>query len=107
MHVGVWVQGTKESLPGIDQWVRARNLDAVVWTALPAKSGGVEQMPNEDGVVEYLRELKGIQRNNAEQYVRLTPRQVDTEYRRRIEADLGWTPSEPKPEKIRAVKMKM
>ena len=106
-HVGLWVQGTTESLPGIDQWARARDLDAVVWTALPAKFGGVEQMPNEDDVIEYLRGLRGVQRDNAERYVRRTPRQVDTEYRRRIEADLGRTPSEPEPEKDRAVKMKM
>lgn len=79
-HLGLWVQGAAESLPGIGQWTRARNLDSVVWTALPAKFGGVEPMPNGDDVIEYLRELKGVQRDNAERYVRRTPRQVDTPY---------------------------
>ena len=96
-HVGLWVQGNTTSLPGIEKWARARDLGAVVWTALPAKFDGVEQMPNEDDIIEYLRDLKGARRDNAERYVRRTPRQIDTEYRRRIEADLGWAPSEAVP----------
>ncbi|MDD9981595.1 MAG: hypothetical protein OXU81_09595 [Gammaproteobacteria bacterium] len=96
-HVGMWVPGTTESLAGIERWARGRDLDAVVWTALPAKFAGEEQMPSEDNVIGYLRELRGAQRENAERYVRRTPRQIDTAYRRRIEAELDWTPNEAAP----------
>ena len=91
-HVGQWPQGTTESIPGIEQWARARDLDAVVWTALPACFDGVERTPCEKEVIAYLQGLRGTKRDEAERYVRRAPRQIDTAYRRGIEAALHWLP---------------
>lgn len=91
-HVGQWPRGATEPIPGIEEWAIARGLDAVVWTALPAKFGGVERTPRMEEVITYLRNLRGTERDAAEEYVRRTPQQVDTEYRRGIEAALQWLP---------------
>ena len=49
-------------------------------------------VPTPDQAVEHLRSLPHEQRRNAERYVRMTPRQVDTPYRRRFELEFGWSP---------------
>jgi hypothetical protein len=70
-------------------------LDAAVWTNLRSKFDGKDGAPSDIGIIlNYLRRLEGRARDNAERYVRLAPRQIDTAYRRRIEAELGWTPLE-------------
>jgi len=46
-----------------------------------------------DEVVSFLRNLPQEKQRNAEEYIRKTPRQIDTEYRRRIEAEWNWTPT--------------
>ena len=92
-HVGRWPNGTTDAITGIEEWAHARDLDGVIWTALPAKFSGTERMPTEDEVVIHLRGLRGTQRDNAERYFRRAPRQIDTAYRRRIEAELGWVPT--------------
>lgn len=83
----------------VRQWAQGHGLDAIIWTALQPKWWKSGKGKPEDGVppssseevVEYLRKLKGAKRDQAECYVRRAPRQVDTEYRRAIEAALGWT----------------
>lgn len=92
-HIGIWQTGDKPptSIPAISNWSINRGIDAVVWTALPPKFDGKDRIPSAEEVVSYLRGLRGVQRDNAERYVRLTPRQIDTPYRRSIEAELGWT----------------
>ncbi len=75
-------------------WAKARGIHGVVWTALPAKFADAERTPTEDEVVRYLGQLTGTKRANAERYVRQAPRQVDTPYRRRIEAVLQWVPAD-------------
>lgn len=95
--VGVWRSDgpcTDGCSTVVDGWGHAKCLDAVVWTALPAKfAGEVGRMPTEREVIEHLRGLQGPDRNNAEKYVRMAPKQIRTAYRRAVEEALAWTPS--------------
>jgi hypothetical protein len=80
-------------LPEIAAWLARRNLDAAVWTALPAKFAGAGgRVPTGSEVVDFLAGLQGDTRAAAEYYLRRTPPHIDTRYRRLIEAHLGWRP---------------
>lgn len=93
IHVGSWPSGTTTPIGGLEDWARARRLDAVVWTALPPRLETAEGcLPTETEVIDYVRGLTGSTRTVTEQYVRRTPRQIDTPFRRRIEAEFNWTP---------------
>lgn len=95
--IGDWSANQQAPLgiPTITDWAKAHGVDAVVWTALPPKLGGKDfaacNPPSEDQILSYLAGLRGATRDDAERYIRLAPRQIDTPYRRRIEADLGWS----------------
>ncbi|MGD1082184.1 MAG: hypothetical protein ABR881_28030 [Candidatus Sulfotelmatobacter sp.] len=91
--IGAWQRGeaAPANIPDLPKWADAHGLDAAIWTALPPKFGDREVSPTVDQVIEHLRGLKGTARDNAKQYVERAPRQIDTEYRRRIEAVFGWT----------------
>jgi len=95
-HIGRWSRG-KESppeIPLLSKWARARNIDSVIWTGLPpGLKGGTKGQPDVGDVLRHLRSLSGTARDNAEQYIRRAPRQIDTAYRRRIEAELQWLPT--------------
>lgn len=92
-HIHSWSTGKRSPalIPGLSRWANARGVRHVVWTALPPTWNGIERTPTPDEVVEYLRTLTGATRDNAERYIRSTPRQIDTTYRRRIETALRWT----------------
>jgi hypothetical protein len=91
--IGAWQHGEPAPaiIPGLERWADAHGLDAAIWTALGPKLDNREASPSADQVVQYLRGLTGTTRDNAKQYIERAPRQIDTEYRRRIEAALGWT----------------
>ena len=94
-RIGAWpLRG--EPLPelvlDLPAWARERDIDGVVWTALPSKFGNEERTPTGEEVVHYFAGLSGSVREGAEEYVRKTPRQIDTPYRQMIEAALGWEP---------------
>jgi hypothetical protein len=94
-HIAVWSTGDqKDSDPAsITAWARGLSVDAAIWTALPPRFDGQDgRVPTPDQAVAYLRQLPHEQRRHAERYVRRTPRQVDTPYRRRFELEFGWTP---------------
>jgi hypothetical protein len=42
-------------------------------------------------VVTQFKNLRKVCGSHAEEYIRRTPRQIDTECRRQIEAELNWT----------------
>jgi len=91
--IGSWSQGHPEvpEIAGLAAWAVARGIGHVVWTNLPTKFAGTAgRVPTEAEVVQHLADLKGPARDVAEQYIRRAPRQVDTAYRRAIEAKLGW-----------------
>ena len=93
--IGSWARrdGDPPPLQGLDEWAFARNIDGLVWTALPPKFENEKgRLPSEDEVIAYLRGLRGAKRDRAERYIRRAPRQVDTAYRRRIEAEFTWVP---------------
>lgn len=97
-HIGSWSKGhdTPESIQNLPQWAESPGIDAVIWTNLPSKFQGKNgQIPTCDQVISYLAGLTGAVREAAERYIRWTPRQVDTHYRRNIEAALQWTPLDP------------
>jgi hypothetical protein len=77
----------------IADWMRGKRIDAVVWTALPAKFAGVSgRAPSAEEAVAWLDGLRGAARAKAEDYICRTPAHIDTPYRRLIAARLGWRP---------------
>ncbi len=76
----------------IGRWAEALGLEAVVWTNLPPKFNKKVEAPASDEVIAHIAGLAHEKRKHAERYIRMTPRQIDTDYRRIIEAKLGWTP---------------
>jgi len=93
-HIAAWSKENEDSCPAsISAWARGLRIDAAVWTALPPRFAGEDaRVPTADDAVAYLRQLPHEQRQHAERYIRMTPRQVDTPYRRRFELEFGWTP---------------
>jgi hypothetical protein len=92
--VGCWNLGNNVPSPmgKLGEWAKARGITTVIWTALPEKFGGKLRSPSEEEVLNYLKSLRGGVKDLAEEYIRRAPRQIDTKYRRSIEAELGWTP---------------
>jgi hypothetical protein len=94
-HIRAWSKGETAPVLVLDlpRWAESRGIDSVVWTRLPPKFNNENRRaPTVDEVVSHLSSLTGETRDNAERYIRFAPRQIDTPYRRRIEATLQWTP---------------
>lgn len=80
----------------IKNWIQTTDFDGVIWTNLPEKW----EISNEKKVliktidpnerIEYLQNLKHPQSALAEEYIRNTPKQITTKYRKLISEVLGW-----------------
>lgn len=91
--VGTWsAGGGTAALHGIDEWATAKGFVHVVWTALKPKIDGAFRTPSVAEVLHHLARLEDSDRDRAEEYVRMTPRQIITPYRAANEEALGWTP---------------
>jgi hypothetical protein len=93
-YIGLWsVDKPKpEDNPTIIHWANNMGLDAVVWTALPPKFKSKDGViPSTEEVIRHLKGLPAEKKRNAELYVRKAPIQIDTDYRRYIESEMGWT----------------
>jgi hypothetical protein len=76
----------------IKNWAIGLKLDAVIWTTLPSKFNNLEgHVPTIDEAISYLRSVDINTWETAQEYVRRTPKQIDTEFRRRFEGEFGWT----------------
>jgi cation transport regulator ChaC len=75
----------------LPRWAESHSVDAVIWTALKSRFCDQDTSPSVEQVIRYLQGLTGTARDHAERYIRCAPRQIDTEYRRQIEAALGWS----------------
>lgn len=93
-HIGVWNKGdpTPACMLDLASWAEARSVTRVIWTKLPRKYNDLEEPASAEQISTYLAALTGRLREDAERYIRCAPGQIDTAYRRRIEAALGWTP---------------
>lgn len=94
-RIGGWSLGQQSpgEIYSLATWAESQGIEHVLWTALPPKFDEEDnRIPSAEDVVSYLRALDGSIRDKAEAYVRHAPRQIDTDYRRRIEAELGWMP---------------
>ncbi|KTC41367.1 hypothetical protein AO269_22665 [Pseudomonas putida] len=81
----------REQIPLIARWAQAKEVDAVIWTALPPRFAGIEaRVPSVDNVIGYLTGLTGEVREHAREYIERLPQQIDTPYREAIENSLGW-----------------
>ncbi|WP_298402282.1 hypothetical protein [uncultured Chloroflexus sp.] len=87
-RIGSWRHGeaAPAAIPELPDWAQARNLDAVIWTALNPTFTHVDE------IIEHLNNLSGEKKERAEQYIRCAPSQIKTAYRRQIEHIFGWTP---------------
>jgi len=92
--IGRWPDTANDNpiCAAIAKWAQATQIDAAVWTNLSAKFQGKKVEPSVDEVIQYLDNLPHEKRHVAEEYVRRTHLQVDTEYRRAIEKKMGWKP---------------
>jgi hypothetical protein len=76
----------------IQKWLVSKDLNAAIWTGLSYSEKN--KRLTIDDVLEHLLKLNYIKGKQAEEYIRKAPKQIDTEYRRQIEKEFGWTPIE-------------
>jgi len=79
---------TDTSVGPLAEWARAKGIEGVIWTGLPACMAGIEgRIPTLEEARHYLQQLTGETREHAYAYIEQVPAQIDTPYRRAF-ADL-------------------
>ena len=82
----------------IKNWIRNTDFEAVIWTNLGENwnikndKGDIIRQIEPEKRIEYLKESKGNTSAIAEEYIRRTPIKINTDFRKKIEATLNWTP---------------
>jgi len=76
----------------IQNWASTLQLDAVIWTNLQPNFLKNGNLPLKEDALAYIKSLDINKRKNAEEYIRKAPVQIDTDFRRFFEVELGWTP---------------
>ena len=93
--IGCW-DGETSKLLGrcadvIGAWAERNDIDAVVWTNLKCGfKGSRGKMPTCIEITEHLHSLPYEKKKVANEYICKAPLQIDTEFRRKIQAELGW-----------------
>jgi len=93
--IGVWspeATANDDVANSISHWAINKDLDFVVWTALRPKFKGEYRVPEVEEVIQFLSKLPYEKSKYAQEYIRRAPIQIDTDYRRIIEKELGWPP---------------
>ncbi len=92
--VGYWAadgsQSDHKHSKAIGTWAKNKGVSGVVWTALKPKISDDYWVPTSEEVIAYLVGLEDASKAKAEEYVRKTPPQIQTEYRAVIAARPGW-----------------
>jgi hypothetical protein len=82
----------------LKNWIKNTGFDAVIWTNLGEnwniknEKGDIIRQIEPERRIEYLKELKGNTSAIAEEYIRRTPIEINTDFRKEIETTLNWTP---------------
>lgn len=81
----------------IRNWSKEKKIKNIIWTDLPHKwnyenENGETININPNEKIEYLKKLSEEKKKIAEVYIRRTPLQIQTNFRKEIEAELNWTP---------------
>lgn len=75
----------------IQKWMKNFDLKAAIWTNLPPRFDNTDDKePSIQQAIDYFKLIDINKRQLAEEYIRRTPKQIDTEYRRKFEAEFGW-----------------
>jgi hypothetical protein len=75
----------------ISKWLKKKDIEAVVWTALPPKDRyGENRVMDASEAISYLKSLTGQEREKAKNYIEYAPEQIHTRIRTRIEEEFGW-----------------
>lgn len=75
----------------IYQWLKEKNLDYAIWTGLPPKFKNKDNVvPTKDELFKYFENVNNKVFENSTKYVRNTPKQIDTIYRRELERKFNW-----------------
>ena len=76
----------------IQEWAKSLKLDAVIWTNLKPRFNKIDGCaPSLSEALQYLNDLDINIKELSENYIRRTPKQIDTDYRREFEKKFGWS----------------